>query len=124
MLEGRAAFAALWAFMAERYPDNPLVRFSIMNEPFCLVTIPDGKTAEHLAESYSAFMEDVVDAIRQAGATRHKVHVDKPFLWDAGGNLAVRSGGELVIYEERGGRVRLEVRLEGDTLWLSLAQMA
>ena len=34
------------------------------------------------------------------------------------------SGGEVAIYEQRGGRVRLEVRLEGETLWLSLAQMA
>ena len=33
------------------------------------------------------------------------------------------SGGEVVIYEQRG-RVRLEVRLEGETLWLTLAQMA
>ena len=33
------------------------------------------------------------------------------------------NGGEVVIYEQRG-RVRLEVRLEGETLWLTLAQMA
>jgi hypothetical protein len=34
------------------------------------------------------------------------------------------NGGEIVIYAQRGGRVRLEVRLEGETLWLSLAQIA
>jgi hypothetical protein len=33
------------------------------------------------------------------------------------------NGGEVVIYEQRG-RVRLEVWLEGETLWLTLAQMA
>jgi hypothetical protein len=33
-------------------------------------------------------------------------------------------GGEAVIYEGRGRGVRLEVRLEGETLWLTLNQMA
>jgi prophage maintenance system killer protein len=32
--------------------------------------------------------------------------------------------GEIAVYQEKGGRVRLEVRLEGETVWLSLAQMA
>ena len=32
--------------------------------------------------------------------------------------------GEIAVYRDRGGRVRLEVRLEGDTVWLSLAQIA
>ncbi len=39
-------------------------------------------------------------------------------------DVARPSGGEVVIYQQRGGGVRLEVRLEGETLWLSLAQMA
>lgn len=34
------------------------------------------------------------------------------------------TGGDVVVYEEKGGRVRLEVRLEGETVWLSLTQMA
>jgi prophage maintenance system killer protein len=34
------------------------------------------------------------------------------------------SNGEVAVYQDRGGRVRLEVRLAGDTVWLSLAQMA
>ena len=34
------------------------------------------------------------------------------------------TGGDVVVYEEKGGRVRLEVRLEGETVWLSLSQMA
>jgi len=32
--------------------------------------------------------------------------------------------GEIAVYQDRAGRVQLEVRLEGDTVWLSLAQMA
>jgi hypothetical protein len=32
--------------------------------------------------------------------------------------------GEIAVYQEKGGGVRLEVGLEGDTVWLSLAQMA
>jgi prophage maintenance system killer protein len=33
-------------------------------------------------------------------------------------------GGEVVVYEDKRGRVRLDVRLEGDTVWLSLAQIS
>jgi hypothetical protein len=33
-------------------------------------------------------------------------------------------GGDVVVYEEKKGSVRLEVRLEGETVWLSLTQMA
>ena len=50
-----------------------------------------------------------------------------PFDGEQGNNHDVArtavNGGEAVIYERRG-RVRLEVRLEGETLWLTLAQMA
>ena len=44
-----------------------------------------------------------------------------PFGDEEGNNhdVARAPGGEVVIYEQRGGRVRLEVRLEGETLWLS-----
>ena len=34
------------------------------------------------------------------------------------------TGGDVGVYEEKVGRVRLEVRLEGETVWLSLTQMA
>jgi hypothetical protein len=87
--DNRAAFVNLWAFIAGRYQNNPLVRFSIMNEPFCLVDVPDEGTAAHLAESYSAFVERVVDGIRSAGAAQ-QVHVDRPFLFDSKGNWLVR----------------------------------
>ena len=32
--------------------------------------------------------------------------------------------GDVVVYQEKGGRVQLEVRLEGETVWLSLTEMA
>jgi hypothetical protein len=86
--DNRAAFVNLWAFMGGRYRDNPLVRFSIMNEPFCLVDVPDERTAFHLAESYSSFMEQVVDGIRSAGAAQ-AVYVDRPFLFDSSWNWLV-----------------------------------
>lgn len=34
------------------------------------------------------------------------------------------TSGDVVVYQEKGGRVRLEVRLEGETVWLSLTQIA
>jgi prophage maintenance system killer protein len=34
------------------------------------------------------------------------------------------SAGAVAVYAEKGGRVRVEVRLEGETVWLTLAQMA
>jgi len=41
----------------------------------------------------------------------------------AKGELAAR-GGEILIYQTQGGRTRIEVRLEGETLWLSQAGLA
>lgn len=36
----------------------------------------------------------------------------------------ITPGGEVVLYEASDGRVRLDVRVERDTVWLSLSQMA
>jgi hypothetical protein len=36
----------------------------------------------------------------------------------------ITPGGEVVLYEAPDGRVRLDVRVERDTVWLSLSQMA
>ena len=36
----------------------------------------------------------------------------------------LKDKGDIVIYEGKGGRPRLEVRLARDTLWLSLNQLA
>lgn len=42
---------------------------------------------------------------------------------DENGGVARARGGKIVLYERRG-EVGLEVRLDGETLWLTLAQMA
>ena len=34
------------------------------------------------------------------------------------------AGGEVIVYEAPDGEIKLDVRLEGDTVWLSLNQMA
>ena len=39
------------------------------------------------------------------------------------GNL-IPQGGEILIYQTESGRTKLEVRLEGETLWLSQAGLA
>lgn len=77
--ENRAAFINLWKFIASRYKNNPYVIFSIMNEPFWDVTVPDEETAILLGRSYSTFMEQIVDGIRSTHANQ-KVFIDLPFL--------------------------------------------
>jgi hypothetical protein len=37
---------------------------------------------------------------------------------------SINGGGEVVIYEAPDGQIRLDVRLEQDTVWLTQAQMA
>src|SRR5437870_13707171 len=37
---------------------------------------------------------------------------------------SIDGGGEVVLYEEPNGQIRLDVRLEQDTVWLTQAQMA
>ena len=37
---------------------------------------------------------------------------------------SINGGGEVVLYEEPDGQIRLDVRLEQDTVWLAQAQMA
>lgn len=85
----RAAFITLWKFIANRYKDNQYVIFSIMNEPFWAVDIPDEAAAIHLGQSYSTFMEQVVDGIQNTGATQ-KVFIDLPFLWDSNWHFTVK----------------------------------
>ena len=41
----------------------------------------------------------------------------------AKGELAPK-GGEILIYQTEGGQIKIEVRLEGETLWLSQAGLA
>ena len=85
----RAAFITLWKFIANRYKDNPYVIYSIMNEPFWEVDIPDETAAIHLGQSYSTFMEQVVDAIQSTGS-KQMVFIDFPFLFDHNGHSTVK----------------------------------
>ena len=78
----REAFINLWKFIANRYKNNPYVVFSIMNEPFNQVEIPNEATAIHLGLTYSTYMERIVDAIRSTGA-QQLVFIDHPFLMDS-----------------------------------------
>jgi hypothetical protein len=39
-------------------------------------------------------------------------------------SAAVNGGGEVILYEAADGEVRLDVRLEQETVWLTQAQMA
>lgn len=39
-------------------------------------------------------------------------------------NLPAAPGGEFILYQTEDGRTRLEVRFKGETVWLSLNQMA
>jgi len=39
-------------------------------------------------------------------------------------NLPAPAGGDLILYQTEDGQTRLQVRLEGETVWLSLNQMA
>jgi hypothetical protein len=86
----REAFINLWKFIANRYKDNPYVMFSIMNEPFCGVYFMgpyDSNIA--LAQSYSTYMEMIVDAIRGEGA-QQIIFINKPYLWDSRWRMAVQ----------------------------------
>ncbi len=78
----RNAFIRLWKYIANRYKENSYVMYSIMNEPFCQVDIPDETTAIHLGQTYSSFMEQIVDTIRSTGSMQYII-VDIPFLWDS-----------------------------------------
>ena len=86
----REAFINLWKFIANRYKDNPYVMFSIMNEPFCgayFMGPYDSNIA--LAQSYSNYMEMIVDAIRSTGA-QQIIFINKPYLWDSKWRMAVQ----------------------------------
>jgi hypothetical protein len=86
----REAFINLWKFIANRYKDNPYVMFSIMNEPFCGVYFmgPDDSNIA-LGQSYSTFMERIVDAIRSTGA-QQIIIINKPYLWDSQWRMTVK----------------------------------
>ncbi|MGB9615023.1 MAG: glycoside hydrolase family 5 protein [Fervidobacterium sp.] len=97
----REAFINLWRFIAKRYKDNPYVMFSIMNEPFCgayFMGPYDSNIA--LAQSYSTFMEMIVDAIRSEGAPQ-LIFINKPYLWDSRYRWTVQPvNRENIIWED------------------------
>ena len=68
MKSNRQAFINAWIGIANRYKNNPYVLFSIFNEPLMGFNTFDSATEMHLGESYSRFMEDVVDGIHSTGA--------------------------------------------------------
>jgi hypothetical protein len=75
----RAAIETLWEGLANRYKTNPYVLFSPFNEPFMGFDMVDQTTENHLAETYSEFMEDIVDAIHSTGAT-NIIIIDRPYV--------------------------------------------
>jgi len=75
----RASFVGAWEDIANRYKSNDYVLFNIMNEPLITVDLIDAATAQHLGETYSEFMEDVVDAIHATGA-ENIIIIDVPFV--------------------------------------------
>jgi hypothetical protein len=95
----RDAFINLWKFIANRYKDNPYVMFSIMNEPLCLATIPDAATCTHLGQTYSKFMENVVDGIRSVGANQIVI-IDRPYVTQFSYNDVQPVNRDGIMWEE------------------------
>jgi hypothetical protein len=85
----REAFINLWKFIANRYKDNPYVLFSTMNEPFCGSAPSNNDSNIWLGQSYSTYMERIVDAIRSVGA-QQLVFINMPYLWDSGWRMTVK----------------------------------
>jgi len=85
----REAFMNLWKFIANRYKNNPYVLFSIMNEPFCGSGPENDDSNIALGQSYSTYMERIVDAIRSTGA-QQVVFINKPYLWDSQWRMTVK----------------------------------
>ncbi|MEM2129456.1 MAG: cellulase family glycosylhydrolase [Candidatus Bathyarchaeia archaeon] len=86
----REAFINLWKFIANRYKNNPYVMFSIMNEPFCgAYFMGPYDTNIALGQSYSIYMEMIVDAIRSTGA-QQIIFINRPYLWDSQWKMTVQ----------------------------------
>lgn len=68
MNSNREAFINAWKGIANRYKDNDYVLFSVVNEPMWSVSFPSDSVKAHLGETYSEFMENVIDGIHSTGA--------------------------------------------------------
>ena len=82
----RQAFTDLWKYIANRYKDNPFVMFSIMNEPFCNVGTANADSNIGLAQDYSTYMEQIIDAMRSTGAEQ-PIFINNPYLWGTHWNM-------------------------------------
>lgn len=76
--DNRESFKYLWKFIAGRYINNQFVSFSMMNEPLCRVSLTADE-ATRLGETYSRFMEQVVDAIRSVGGNQ-LIFINRPYV--------------------------------------------
>lgn len=86
----RQRFLEIWHFIAARYKDAKNVGFSIYNEPLNgagsrfginIHGMTDAQFSDHIGTSYSSFMEQVSDTIRDAGATIQPIIVNSPFTY-------------------------------------------
>ena len=63
--------------------------FSITNEPFCGSAPENHDSNIPLGQSYSTYMERIVDAIRNTGAEQ-VLFINKPYLWDSHWRMTVK----------------------------------
>ena len=68
--------------------------------------------------------EDVNNAAWEAGDTLRGVPGSRSMNRTAHRNLTTRNNGEFLVYQTDDGRVKLDVRLEHETLWLTQKAMA
>lgn len=79
--DNRAIWISTWAWIANRYKDNPYVIFSPVNEPMGSAYIGGLFTAAERpvwCQYYATFMEQTIDAIRATGA-QQLIFIDKPY---------------------------------------------
>jgi len=77
--ENRLALSELWKYIANRYSDNSLVLFNLINEPMAnCKSEMDTTRSQHLGNCYTRMMEYIIDQI----GNRRPIIVDRPFLLD------------------------------------------
>lgn len=90
----RQNFIALWAFLANRYKNNPYIIFSPMNEPG--VSGSDASNNVY-GIGYSNIMTQVFDAIRNAGANQ-LVLINRPYIYSP--SLALYPVNRDIVWED------------------------
>jgi len=76
----RTSFINAWKGIANRYKNNDYVLFNLINEPFMGINMVNDATRVHLGETYSEFMEDVIDGIHSTGA-ENIIIVNHPYVY-------------------------------------------